>query len=99
MTRELVDRPELAIENILRYQTELRDDARLAGLMKSAHTWFAARSDDGAWLFAPSKFVGYAGNTAEIPPTITWPAAAKEAGVTWSASSGAGSRSYRPRPP
>lgn len=64
MTRELVDRPELAIENILRYQTELRDDARLAGLMKSAHTWFAARSDDGAWLFAPSKFVGYAGNTA-----------------------------------
>ena len=64
MTRELVDRPELAIENILRYQTELRDDARLAGLMKSAHTWFAARSDDGAWLFAPSKFVGYAANTA-----------------------------------
>ena len=65
MTRELVDRPELAIESILRYQTELRDDARLAGLMKSAHTWFAARSDDGAWLFAPSKFVGYAANTAD----------------------------------
>ena len=57
-----------AIENILRYQTALEDDRRgteLKKLMSMVHVWYAARPRGNTWLFAPSKFVGYAGNSAE----------------------------------
>lgn len=63
----LVTSPEQAIENILRYQMALDDDergAKLRDLMSRVHAWYAIRSDDGQWLFAPSKFVGYVDNSA-----------------------------------
>ena len=33
--------------------------------MTYVHAWYAIKSDDGTWLFAPSKFIGYTKNTAE----------------------------------
>ena len=63
----LVASPEQAIENILRYQAALEDaqrGAKLRDLMSRVHAWYAVRADDGQWLFAPSKFVGYVDNTA-----------------------------------
>lgn len=64
MPNELVDSPAQAVENILRYQTEVVAEPRLAGRMKQVHVWYAVRSTDETWLFAPSKFVGYAENNA-----------------------------------
>lgn len=64
MPHDLVDSPDQAVENILRYQTEVMDEPRLAGRMKQVHVWYAVRSKAETWLFAPSKFVGYAENTA-----------------------------------
>ena len=57
-----------ALENILSYQTALEDDRRgrtLKKLMSMVHVWYAARLRGETWLFAPSKFVGYARNSAE----------------------------------
>ena len=64
MTHDLIGSLDEAIANITRYQTEIQRDPRLAGLMKQVHAWYAVRSDDETWLFAPSKFIGYANNTA-----------------------------------
>ena len=63
MTHPLIDSPDEAVENIVRYQTEIQEDPLLARLMKQVHAWYAVNLD-GTWLFAPSKFVGYRGNTA-----------------------------------
>ncbi len=52
------------VDNIDRYQIEVRKEPRLAKLMKQVHAWYAIRSNDGTWRFAPSKFIGYAGNNA-----------------------------------
>ena len=65
MTHGLIDSLDQAIVNISRYQTEVQENPRLAERMKQVHAWYAVRSGDSAWLFAPSKFVGYARNTAE----------------------------------
>ena len=65
MAHHLIDKRDQAVVNISRYQTELNKNPRLAALMKQVHAWYAVRSDDSAWLFAPSKFVGYAENCAE----------------------------------
>lgn len=54
-----------AVDNIHRYQSEVRDDPKLASLMKRVHAWYAVKSDDGSWVFAPSKFVGYVNNNAQ----------------------------------
>ena len=64
----LVTTRDQAIKNINRYQVALVDDghgARLRGLMSRVHIWYAARTDGRNWLFAPSKFVGYANNSAD----------------------------------
>ena len=64
----LVANQDQAIGNILRYQAALEDGqrgAQLRKLMSRVHAWYATRPDRGRWLFAPSKFVGYAENTAE----------------------------------
>ena len=54
-----------AQENILRYQAEVREEPELAKLIRMVHAWYAIRSNDGMWLFGPSKFVGYARNDAK----------------------------------
>lgn len=66
--RILIANRDEALENILRYQTALEDDRRgteLGKLMSMVHVWYAARPRGAVWLFAPSKFVGYACNSAE----------------------------------
>ncbi len=65
MAHDLIDQRNQAVLNISRYQTELKENPGLAALMKQVHAWYAVRTDDSAWLFAPSMFVGYAENTAE----------------------------------
>ena len=63
----LVGSPEQATENIVRYQTEIGDalfGTELKRRMKRVNAWYAVRSGDGSWLFAPSKYVGYSQNTA-----------------------------------
>ncbi len=63
----LVSSPEKAVENIARYQSEIEDarfGTELKRRMKRVNAWYAARSGDGSWLFAPSKYVGYSQNTA-----------------------------------
>ncbi len=66
---ELIDNPVQAIENIRRYQTQLRPEVRkseeLVRRMAAARGWYAIESGDGTWLFGPSKFIGYVGLTAE----------------------------------
>lgn len=62
---KLIDNPVQAIENIRRYQTELDGSSALVERMRRARHWYAVKSD-GRWLFAPSKFVGYAENTARV---------------------------------
>ncbi len=79
MAHDLIDQRDQAVMNISRYQTELKENPRLAALMKQVHAWYAVRSDDSAWLFAPSKFVGYAGNTAE---TYLSEAGVRDGGLT-----------------
>ena len=64
MSDELVGSLNEAIENIHRYPAELREEPRLSDRMKQVHAWYAVRANDGTWIFAPSKFVGYANNTA-----------------------------------
>ncbi len=57
-----------AVENILRYQAALADDRlgeKLKKLMSMVHVWYAVRPPGKPWLFGPSKFVGYARNSAE----------------------------------
>ena len=50
--------------NIRRYQSEARKNAELARRAGQAKEWFALFDDESGWIFGPSKFVGYAGNTA-----------------------------------
>ena len=64
MTDSLVDSVDKVVENIARYQAEVGKEPGLAGRMKLARAWYAVRSDDGTWMFGPSKFIGYAKSTA-----------------------------------
>lgn len=64
MPHALIDSPDKAVDNIVRYQTEVHN-RRLAERMKQVHAWYATMAKDGTWLFAPSKFIGYADNTAD----------------------------------
>lgn len=66
----LIDSSSQAIENIRRYQTEIKRGTRssdaLVERMTTVRKWYAVESDDGTWLFGPSKFIGYVGLTAEL---------------------------------
>ena len=63
----VVENLDEAIDNIGRYQIEVRKKPELARLMKQVHAWYAIKSD-GTWRFGPSKFIGY----AETTPGHTW---------------------------
>ena len=65
MPDALIDRLDKALENIVRYRDEVSREPRLAGRMKLVRAWYAFRSDDGTWLFGPSKFIGYESSTAQ----------------------------------
>lgn len=46
-------------ENIRRYQNEIELSEQLAARARRARAWYGEPAQDGTWLFAPSKFVGY----------------------------------------
>lgn len=49
-----------ARKQVERYQIEIGNSRTLCERMSRTHQWYAIRSVDGGWLFAPSKFVGHA---------------------------------------
>lgn len=53
-----------AINNIERFQKEVEGCAPLQDRIGHFHAWYAVRSSSKGWIFAPSKFVGYFGNSA-----------------------------------
>lgn len=64
MARALVASLDEVVDNIVRYEHEVRGSPELAARMTRVHAWYALESDDGTWSFAPSKFVGYVQTTA-----------------------------------
>jgi|688.fasta_scaffold263013_2 hypothetical protein len=62
-----VTRPEQASDNIINFQRELLFNNKLNPLVDTLphfRAWYAIE-EDGKWIFGPSKFIGYAGLTAE----------------------------------
>jgi uncharacterized protein (DUF433 family) len=53
-----------AKSNIDRYEAELPRSTELQAIMSYARSWLAYRDRRGRWRVGPSKFVGYADNTA-----------------------------------
>ena len=67
-TDRLIDNLDQAVKNIRRYQIEMKAGSKsakeLIRRMRLVRHWYAIESN-GEWLFAPSKFIGYANNTAD----------------------------------
>src|SRR5690349_7679482 len=55
-----------ARNNVLRYWDEAPRNGLLQEIMSYARGWYACRNKSGAWALAPSKFVGYAENDADV---------------------------------
>jgi uncharacterized protein (DUF433 family) len=53
------------VENIKTYN-EAAATGRLRTMIAYVQHWYAAKAEDGSWLFGPSKFIGYAGITPKI---------------------------------
>ncbi|QPS09572.1 hypothetical protein I6G66_06000 [Delftia acidovorans] len=67
MKHRLVSKPEQALENIVRFQQELLTNKKrnsLVDTMSHFRAWYAIQHK-GEWIFAPSKFIGYMGFTAD----------------------------------
>ena len=54
-----------AVNNIENYGKELAKTKALQKRIGMHPAWYAIRNDAGEWVFGPSKFIGYAANTAE----------------------------------
>lgn len=54
-----------AKENIESYGKQLAKTTALQKRISMHPAWYAIRDDARGWLFGPSKFIGYAANTAE----------------------------------
>lgn len=68
MKIKLITKSAQALENIVRFQKEvLSNKSRntLVDTLSHFRAWYAIE-EDGQWFFAPSKFIGYAGLTAEL---------------------------------
>ena len=63
MAQELVKSAEQARKNVLVFEKELANNRGLADIMSYGRAWYASRNGK-RWVFGPSKFVGYEGNTA-----------------------------------
>lgn len=64
--RQPVSRPSEVATNIRRFADELPGSPGLQATLGYVHAWYALQGDNGHWLFAPSKFVGYRDNTAKL---------------------------------
>lgn len=62
---QIVSTPQQVVGNIYQFQKELASAPKLQGRLSYARSWYAIRNDDGEWLFAPSKFIGYRNMTAD----------------------------------
>lgn len=63
--RQLVSVPAQAAANIRRFAEDLAGSPGLQATLGYVHAWYALQLDNGQWIFAPSKFVGYRDNTAK----------------------------------
>jgi uncharacterized protein (DUF433 family) len=63
--RTLVSSAEQAAANILKFVEELPKSPDMQSRLGRVHDWYALRLAEGAWAFAPSKFVGYQENTTK----------------------------------
>lgn len=61
--RRLVSSPRQVILNIQRFTAEIEKSHEMQARLGLVHDWYAIARPDGAWAFAPSKFVGYRDNT------------------------------------
>jgi uncharacterized protein (DUF433 family) len=61
---QLVTNVAEARANIDRYERQLAGSPDLQGVMSYARSWHGYLAADGRWRIAPSKFVGYAENSA-----------------------------------
>jgi uncharacterized protein (DUF433 family) len=51
--------------NVRRFAIELDRHTDLVRRLRYVHSWYADRAPDGTWIFGPSLFVGYKGNTGQ----------------------------------
>jgi hypothetical protein len=68
MKIRLVSKSEQALENIVRFQRELLSNTKqnsLVDTLSHFRAWYAMQ-ENGKWIFAPSKFIGYIGFTANL---------------------------------
>jgi uncharacterized protein (DUF433 family) len=61
--RPIVTHREQVAENIRTFQEELHTSQELQRRLGQMHSWYALKESE-YWIFAPSKYVGYADNTA-----------------------------------
>ncbi len=61
--RGLVTEVDQAIENIRAFDRNAHSNIR--DMIAYVRHWYAARDLEGRWMFAPAKFIGYAGKTVE----------------------------------
>lgn len=58
-----------AVAGVFQYNEQIAqvpDDHPIIRTMAYVRAWYAVRQADGTFLFGPSKFIGYAGNTAAL---------------------------------
>ena len=65
--RGVVNDSDEAAKNIHRYNAEIstEEGEELALLMPYARSWYAIKLENGAYMFGPSKFIGYVNNDAK----------------------------------
>jgi hypothetical protein len=56
---KIVTVPAQAYRNIDKFQSEVRANPDLQSRLAYARAWYAHQDQNGKWLFAPSKFIGY----------------------------------------
>jgi hypothetical protein len=56
---QMITTPAQAIENILKFATEVEGSPDMQGRLAYSRAWYAHKNEKGQWCFAPSKFVGY----------------------------------------
>jgi uncharacterized protein (DUF433 family) len=55
----VVTSPEEVVQNIATYTRSVAEHRGLAARIKQHPAWYAAKDEQGRWMFGPSKFVGY----------------------------------------
>ncbi len=63
MKQQPVSNPAQVATNIRNFNKEIAGSTELQSRLGQVHAWYALRTEEG-WQFGPSKFVGYAGNSA-----------------------------------